>query len=146
MSGETICFFMFEQFDITLFDYSRLYQHWILYLWENTLIFLCLCSPVISPIIIFPIIFCFKYLHILLLRYKCPSFLSNDFIVLVKETRRGCEPWNVTRDIWHVSHDTQGVMNILSNFRSLALMVWVWRCFEDIFTNHHRLNEWQRCL
>ena len=60
-----------------------------------------------------------------------------------------CDIWHVTFDMWHVTrrHKTRATWHVTSdtwhvtswgrctfcqNFNSLALMVWSWRCFEDL--------------
>ena len=41
---------------------------------------------------------------------------------------------HITRDTGYVSHETQGVVNIVSKCQVLALTVWERLGFEDIFT------------
>ena len=59
-----------------------------------------------------------------------------------------CDMWLLTCDMWHVTHG--GMWTFSQNFRSLAQMVWEWRCLEDLEENDHWINEfineWQRCL
>ena len=61
--------------------------------------------------------------------------------------------WHMTRDMWHVTHDMWQVTHDMwhvtgwgrwtftQNFSSLALMVWEWKCTEDISTNHQSLSD-----
>ena len=44
--------------------------------------------------------------------------------------------WHVTHDTLHVTHSTQGVVNIVSNFRSLALKV-----FDSEYFKHLKEND-----
>ena len=41
----------------------------------------------------------------------------------------------MTCDTWHMTHSVGWTFS--QNFRSLALPVWDWQCFEYISTNHH---------
>ena len=43
--------------------------------------------------------------------------------------------WNVTHDIWHMT--VGGMWTLIQNFSSLAITVWEWMCFEDIFTKDY---------
>ena len=52
--------------------------------------------------------------------------------------------WHVTYDIWHVSSDTKGKIILCQNFRSLALMVWVWRCPKDSVQMDHHVDTMQQ--
>ena len=63
--------------------------------------------------------------------------------------------WQMTRDMWHKTCDTRhvtggGKRTFSKNFSSWALKVWEWRCFEDILTRDHWMNEciseWRMCL
>ena len=49
--------------------------------------------------------------------------------------------WHVICAIWHVTLDTWQVENIVSKFRSLALTVWQFWCFEDWEGKGHWSNE-----
>ena len=53
---------------------------------------------------------------------------------------------HMSSDTLHVTHDTQGVVSIVSKFRSLALIVWDIQGYKDIFQNHHLINTifWSR--
>ena len=63
-----------------------------------------------------------------------------------KQKKITCDTWHltvdtclVTCDKWHMIHDRWGEVNLLSNFSSLALMVWEWRCFEDFCVSNYEL-------
>ena len=43
-----------------------------------------------------------------------------------------CDTWHMTCDIGHMTN--MGWSTLSQNIRSLALTVWEWMCFEDIFT------------
>ena len=47
---------------------------------------------------------------------------------------------HVTCDMWHVTHETQGVVNIFQNVSFLALTAWDIQSLEDISTNHQLVN------
>ena len=49
--------------------------------------------------------------------------------------------WHETCDRWHMTHDRWGRWTLSQNFSSLSLMVWEWRCLEDIFTKDELPNE-----
>ena len=40
--------------------------------------------------------------------------------------------WHITCDMWHVKGDTWKQVDILSNFRFIALTAWEWRFFKDL--------------
>ena len=47
------------------------------------------------------------------------------------------DTWHVTHDTWHVTCDTWHILGggrwtFSNNFCSLGLLVWAWRCFEEI--------------
>ena len=42
------------------------------------------------------------------------------------------DPWQVTGDIWHMTHSVGWTFS--QNFSSLALPLWDWHCIEDIWT------------
>ena len=50
--------------------------------------------------------------------------------------------WHKTCDMWHMIHDRWGKWTFSQNVSFLALTVWEWRCFEDIFAKDHWLNWW----
>ena len=58
------------------------------------------------------------------------------------------DTWHLTPDMWHVRHRVWWIL--FQNGRSPALMVWEWRCFEDIFIKDasvsNLINELRRCL
>ena len=47
--------------------------------------------------------------------------------------------WHMTCDMWDVTGG--GWWTFSQNVRSLALTIWEWRCFEDIFTKDHWVSE-----
>ena len=54
--------------------------------------------------------------------------------------------WHVTRDTWHMTRDTLlvtlgGGWTICKNFRSLALLVWPGKWFEDLEEKDQSLNQ-----
>ena len=49
--------------------------------------------------------------------------------------------YTLTRDMWHMTHDRWGEVNILSKLHILALTVLEWRFVEDIFTKDESLTE-----
>ena len=54
----------------------------------------------------------------------------------IKKVNLSCDFWHVTGDIWHMTHDMWEKGSLLSNVSSLALTVWDWRYFKDIFTEN----------
>ena len=60
------------------------------------------------------------------------------------------DTWHVTRDMWHMTNDSWGEGTFSQNFSSLALPVWEWTCYDDIFTKadsvNQSINEWWRYL
>ena len=57
-----------------------------------------------------------------------------------------CDTWQGTCDMWHVKHDIWqmicgGRWTFSQNVSFLALTVWVWRFFEDIFTKDEFLTQ-----
>ena len=75
--------------------------------------------------------------------------VCGDIWHLTCDTYLKPDTWHVTHDIWYVSCDT-----LWTNIRSLAVLVWVWRCLDDSEVKDHWMNEWiielikylQRCL
>ena len=46
----------------------------------------------------------------------------------------------MTHDIWLLTYDRWGRETFFQNFRSLALLVWEWRFYEDIFKMDESMN------
>ena len=58
-----------------------------------------------------------------------------------------CDTWHMTHDTWHMTYDMchvthRGWWKLCQNFRSLALMVLVWRCLQYSELKDQILNEW----
>ena len=56
------------------------------------------------------------------------------------------EIWHLTPDMWHMTYDMchvthRGWWTLCQNFRSLALMVWVWRCLQYSEQKDDQLNQ-----
>ena len=48
--------------------------------------------------------------------------------------KKKCDMWHVTHDTWHMTGGERWTFP--QSFSSLALTVWEWRCFKDIFTKY----------
>ena len=79
--------------------------------------------------------------------------ISEKFLFIDKGYHEKVIPWHVTCDTWHGTHDMWHVTSdmwhmtdgrrwtISQNVSFLALMVWEWRCYEDISTKDDLLTE-----